>query len=83
MRANVVEDNTLSFTGKSKNSKTPQPEEIGVFGSSGFDTLSCSCTEDLIEELELMPPAERHAFMDELALRSDFWDEYESEVLYE
>jgi hypothetical protein len=37
----------------------------------------------MIEELEMMHPAERQAFMDELAVRSDFWDEYESEVIYE
>lgn len=37
--------------------------------------------EDLLEELEYMDPFERQAFMDELAVRSDFWDE--SEVIYE
>ena len=70
---NVVEDNTFSFTSKSKKSKTTQSEEIGVFGSP----------EDLMEELELIHPSERQAFMDELAVRSDFWDESESEVFYE
>ena len=68
---NVVEDDIFNLSGKSKKSKTAQPEEIGGF----------SCPEDLMEELELMHPSERQAFMDELAVRSDFWDE--SEVLYE
>ena len=81
--ANVTEDTIFSLTGKPKKSKTAEAEEIGVFGSSGFDTLSCSSPEDLVEELELMHPSERQAFMDELAIRSDFWDEYESEVFYD
>lgn len=81
--ANVTEDTIFSLTGKLKKSKTSQPEEIGVFGNTDFDTISVSCPENLIEELELMHPSERQAFMDELAVRSDFWDEYESEVIYE
>ena len=79
--ANVTEDTAFSITGKSKKSKTAEAEEIGVFGSTDFDTMSVSCSDDLIEELELMHPSERQAFMDELAVRSDFWDE--SEVIYE
>jgi len=78
---NVIEDTAFSLTGKSKKSKTAEAEEIGVFGSTDFDTMSVSCPDDLIEELELMHPSERQAFMDELAVRSDFWDE--TEVLYE
>jgi len=81
--ANVVEDTIFSLNGKSKKSQNPQLEEAEVFGSTGFDSLAVSSSEDLIEELELLHPAERQAFMDELAVRSDFWDEYESEVLYE
>ena len=64
-------------------SQNTQLEEAEVFGSTGFDSLSVSSSEDMIEELEQMDPSERQAFMDELAVRSDFWDEYESEVLYE
>ena len=80
--ANVIEDNAFSFTtATSKKSKNAEPAEIGIFGDSSFGTSLCSCPEDLIEELELMHPAERQAFMDELAVRSDFWDE-ETEVFY-
>ena len=81
--ANVIEDNAFSFIGKSKKSKSAESDKIGIFGDSGLDTSLGNCPEDLIEELELMHPVEREAFMDELAVRSDFWDEYESEVLYE
>ena len=80
---NVVEDTIFSLNGKSKISQNTQLEEADVFGSTDFDSLAVSSSEDMIEELEQMDPAGRQAFMDELAVRSDFWDEYESEVLYE
>ena len=82
-QANVVEDRIFSLNGKSKKSRNDQLEEAEVFGSMGFDSLNVSSSEDIIEELELMHPDERQAFMEELAVRSDFWNEYESEVLYE
>jgi proteasome lid subunit RPN8/RPN11 len=78
--ANVVEETVFSLNGKTKKSLNTQLEEAEVFGSTGFDSLAVSSSEDMIEELELMHPSERQAFMDELAVRSDFWDEYESEV---
>jgi len=80
--ANVVEDNVFSLTGKSKKSPDAEPEEIGIFGNDSFSSTFCNSPEDMIEELELMHPAERQAFMDELAVRSDFWEE-ETEVFYE
>jgi proteasome lid subunit RPN8/RPN11 len=81
--ANVAEDDIFSLNKKTKKSQNAQLEEADVFGSTGFDSLAVSSSEDLIEELEMMHPDERQAFMEELAVRSDFWDEYESEVLYE
>ena len=81
--ASVVEDTVFSLNGKSKKSRNDQLEETDVFGSTGFDSIAVCSSEDLIEELDMMHPAERQAFMDELAVRSDFWDEYESEVLCE
>ena len=82
-QANVVEDNIFSRNGKSRKSQKTQLEEADVFGSTGFDSLTVSSSEDLIEELEQMHPSERRVFMDELAVRSDFWDEYEREDYYE
>jgi len=38
-------------------------------------------SDDLIAELDKMDPIERQLFIDELAVRSDFWND-ESEVLY-
>jgi len=79
---NVTEDQMLGFGSRRQNYQAGQAE-MEVFGSDGFDSISSANPEDLIEELELMHPLERQTFMEELAVRSDFWDEYESEVLYE
>jgi len=81
--ANVTEDKIFSLTGKSKKSKMAQPEEIGVFGSTGFENLNDLTGEDLLSEIDSMDPMERECFMGELAIRSDFWDEYESEDYYD
>jgi proteasome lid subunit RPN8/RPN11 len=77
--ANVTEDNIFALTGKSKKSKLT--EEADVFGSDGFDDLSDLAGEDLLSEIDSMDPMEREYFMEELSIRSDFWDE--SEVSYE
>lgn len=46
--------------------------------SRGFSLLT---SDDLITEVDKMDPAERQLFMDELAVRSDFWEQ-EDQVLY-
>ena len=80
---NVTEDNrVLSLKSKSHKSLNGQFDN-DVFGSTGFNRTKIASSEDLFEELELMHPAERQAFIDELAVRSDFWDEYESEAIYD
>lgn len=80
-KLNVTEDVVLCFGGKDAKDKVPQGNEIEVFGGSDKFQAGLFSGEDLIEELEMMHPAERQAFMDELAVRSDFWNE-ESEVFY-
>ncbi len=77
--ANVIEDTIFNLTGKSKRIK--QTEEADVFGSDGFDNLSDLTGEALLSEVDSMDPMEREYFIEELSIRSDFWDE--SEVLYE
>jgi len=77
--ANVVEDDIFSLTSTSKKSK--QTEEADVFGSDGFESLGSLADQDLLSEIDSMDPIERQYLMEELAIRSDFWDE--SEVLYE
>jgi len=77
--ANVIEDDIFSLTGKSKRSK--QTEEDDVFGSDSFESFGSLTDHDLLDEIDSMAPAERQYFMEELSIRSDFWDE--SEVVYE
>jgi len=76
---NVVEDNTFTLSVNSK--KNNKTEDIDVFGSDGFESFGCLTGQDLLYEIDAMGPMERQYFMEELAIRSDFWDE--SEVVYE
>ena len=80
--ANVAEDNTFTLTGKSRKHDNNK-EEVDVFGCDGSESLSVFDGQDLLSEIDSMDPMEREYFMEELSIRSDFWDEYESEVLYE
>jgi proteasome lid subunit RPN8/RPN11 len=80
-RANVVEDNTFSLTGKSKITAAKQEAETDIFGNNGFEEESIYSSHDLLGEIDSMEPMEREMFMEELSVRSDFWDE--SEVFYE
>ena len=82
-KANVTEDTVFSFSGKAKEAKARQENEADIFGGSDEFQAGMLSGEDLMEELEMMHPSERQAFVDELAVKSEFWDEYESEVIYE
>jgi proteasome lid subunit RPN8/RPN11 len=79
--ANVVEDTTFSLTGKSKSATGKQQDEVDIFGGNGFEETSVFTNQDLLSEIDSMEPMEREMFMEELSVRSDFWDE--SEVIYE
>ncbi len=57
-------------------------EEIDVFGSDGSEELDFD-GQDLLSEIDSMDPMERQHLMEELSIRSEFWDEDESEVPYE
>jgi proteasome lid subunit RPN8/RPN11 len=80
-KANVTEDTVLSVSGKDKKANARKEEDSDFFGGTDEFQNGIFSSDDLMEELEMMHPAERQAFMDELAVRSDFWDE-ETEVLY-
>ncbi len=67
---NVTEDKMLIEMPHGK-------DETTAFGYDGTE----ESYEDMIEQLDEMDPYERQAFLDELAVRNEFWDE--SEVLYE
>ncbi len=80
-KANVIEDHTFSLTGKSKIASGKQEDETDIFGNNGFEETSVFSSQDLLGEIDSMEPMEREIFMEELSVRSDFWDE--SEVIYE
>ncbi len=80
-KANVIEDHTFSLTGKSRKDSGKQENETDIFGGNGFEETSVFTSQDMLGEIDSMEPVEREIFMEELAIRSDFWDE--SEVIYE
>lgn len=57
-----------------------KPVKADIFSGTEFTQTSGITPEDLLTEIDLMDPMERQALMDELVIRSNFWDEYESEV---
>ena len=81
-RANVTEDEVFKLTDKSKQASDKPQQEIGVFGSEDFGGVSQYSNQDLLSEIDSMDPMEREIFMEELSVKSDFWDE-ETEVFYE
>ncbi len=81
-KANVTEDEVFKLTDKSKQTSDKPQQEIGVFGSEDFGGVSQYSNQDLLSEIDQMDPMEREIFMEELSVKSDFWDE-ETEVFYE
>lgn len=67
---NVIEDNI--FNNKKTAAKPEQPEFFGYESFAG---------EDIVEQIDRMCPEERDMVLDELAVRSEFWQE--SEEYYE
>jgi len=81
-KANVTEDEVFKLIDKSKQTSDKPQQEIGVFGSEDFGGVSQYSNQDLLSEIDQMDPMEREIFMEELSVKSDFWDE-ETEVFYE
>lgn len=81
-KANVTEDEIFKQTDKLKQPADDQQKEVELFGDGNFSGVPPFSGQDLLGEIDAMNPMEREIFMDELAVRSDFWDE-ESEVFYE
>jgi len=80
-KANVAEDEIFKQTDKSKQPAGEQQKDFEPFGGENFSSVPLFSGQDLLSEIDQMDPMEREVFMDELAVRSDFWDE-ESEVFY-
>ena len=81
-KANVNADDVFTQLDVPKQPENNQKQEIELFGGDTFERKQLFSSEDLLTEIDLMSPMERSLFMNELAVRSDFWDE-ESEVFYE
>ena len=81
-KANVTEDEVFKLIDKPKQTSDSLQQEIGVFGSEDFGGVSQYSNQDLLAEIDQMDPMEREIFMEELSVKSDFWDE-ETEVFYE
>jgi proteasome lid subunit RPN8/RPN11 len=79
-KTNVTEDEIFKQIDKSK-SANDKKDESRLFDDDVHDKTLVFSSEDLLSEIDQMDPLERQFFMDELAVRSDFWDE-ESEVFY-
>ncbi len=77
--ANVTEE-TFSLLAKESAEKSKEEDDI-IDAAESFHTSNIT-SEDLLTEIGLLHPLERQVFMDELALRSEFWDQ-ESEMSYE
>ena len=80
-KANVTEDHKFSLIGRTKEESAIRGGELGIFGNNGFEEASAFTGQELLGEIDSMEPAEREIFMEELTIRSDFWDE--SEAIYE
>jgi len=76
-KANVTKEIIVSPL---KEAKAKEKEPTDIFGGTETYEMSGVSSEELLEEIDMMEPMERQMFMDELAIRSDFWNEYESEV---
>jgi proteasome lid subunit RPN8/RPN11 len=80
-KANVTVDHLLEKTDKPQKPAQEQQMQFEPFGSENFGSDPLFSSEELLSEIDLMDPMERQVFMDELAVRSDFWDE-ETGVFY-
>jgi proteasome lid subunit RPN8/RPN11 len=80
-RINVAEEEILNIKGIPSQTSNNQQQEAGILGSEDFGGTAGYSNQDLLAEIEEMDPMDREIFMEELAVKSDFWNE--SEVLYE
>jgi hypothetical protein len=80
-KANVVVDEIFKQTIKSEKAIPQKQSSSDLLGGKNSGSISLLSSDDLIAEIDKMDPLEREIFMDELAIRSNFWNE-EDKVLY-
>lgn len=79
--ADNVTEEVFQLPVNGKRKKAKEVKEIDIFGGNEQFNDSFFDSDDMIDQLELMDPQDREMFMDDLAVRSEFWDE--SGVVYE
>lgn len=77
--ANVEEE--MIFKPEPPKALDKPKQEIGLFGEQQLASAPEFLSEDLLSQIDRMEPFEREMFMEELAIRSEFWNE-ESEAFY-
>jgi hypothetical protein len=80
-KANVTEEQIFKSVEQPKQSPDKPKQETEIFGDQELASEPQFLSEDLLSEIDSMEPFEREMFMEELAIRSEFWNE-ESEVFY-
>jgi proteasome lid subunit RPN8/RPN11 len=80
-KANVIEDEIFKQTDSKEQVVSQKQPSVDLFGKKKQGNVPQLSSEDLLSEIDQMQPMEREMFMNELVVRSDFWDE-ESGVFY-
>jgi len=80
-KANVFQEEIFKPIDSKEQAALQKQSCSGLFARKNAGEVSFLSSDDLIAELDKMDPIERQIFMDELAVRNDFWNE-EGEVLY-
>ena len=78
-RADVIEDNILT----EKSQKRNPLRESDLFGSDESEYVNSLTCQELLMAIDSMAHVEREYFLDELSMRSSYWQDDESEVFYE
>ena len=80
-KANVIVDEIFKQVSKPEQAVSQKQPCSDLFAGKTSGSISLLSSDDLIAEIDKMDPLDREFFMEELAVRSDFWDK-ENEVLY-
>jgi len=80
-KANVFQEEIFKPTDNKEQAALQKQSCRDLFTRKNSGEISLLSSDDLIAEIDKMDLVEREIFMDELAIRSEFWNE-EDEVLY-
>ena len=80
-QANVSQEEIFKPADNKEQAVSQKQSCSELFARKSSGEVSFLSSDDLIAEIDKMDPIEREIFMEELSVRSDFWNE-EGEVLY-